>query len=380
MTKTTTIKNDNQDSVTTLQRFLTSLLELEEIEAILVPQHQQTEGVVMPSLISDPKVLEAADPLAPVFPLNAAKLVSRLTRKPASGTIAVVLRPCEIRAFTELIKLKQGSRENLVIVGYDCPGAFTREDYGAFAKEEGLEATRRFLSSGVLQGQAPKDGPALAPACQICEQPTPAHADLTIGLFGGEVTVQADGAIGEKLFDALNLTEGAEAIKRQEVVNTLVESRTAARDKVFEETAAATASIEGLTQYVSDCINCYNCRVACPVCYCKECVMLTDVFEHEPLQYLRWSSQRGYVKMPTDTTFYHLTRLLHMSLSCVGCGQCSQACPNDIPLLELFRTIGHQTQQAFDYEAGNNPEKPLPLSLFEEEEFQEVVGIKQKGA
>ena len=84
--------------------------------------------------------------------------------------------------------------------------------------------------------------------------------------------------------------------------------------------------------------------------------------------------------MPTDTTFYHLTRLLHMSLSCVGCGQCSQACPNDIPLLELFRTIGHQTQQAFDYEAGNNPEKPLPLSLFEEEEFQEVVGIKQKGA
>ena len=65
-----------------------------------------------------------------------------------------------------------------------------------------------------------------------------------------------------------------------------------------------------------------HCRVACPVCYCKECVFLTNVFEHDPDQYLRWAKRKGMVKMPTDTVFYHITRMVHMSTACVGCGQC----------------------------------------------------------
>lgn len=69
-----------------------------------------------------------------------------------------------------------------------------------------------------------------------------------------------------------------------------------------------------------------------------------------------------------------------MSLACVGCGQCTNACPNDIPLTELFRTVAHQTQKAFEYEAGRSLEEQQPLSLYRENEYEEVVGIKQKGA
>ncbi|MBW1969908.1 MAG: 4Fe-4S dicluster domain-containing protein, partial [Deltaproteobacteria bacterium] len=121
--------------------------------------------------------------------------------------------------------------------------------------------------------------------------------------------------------------------------------------------------------------NCYNCRVACPVCYCKECVFVTDVFNHDPVQYLRWAKRRGVIKMPTDTVFYHITRLAHISTSCVGCGQCTNACPNDIPVMELFRTVSYRTQKAFEYEAGRNIEDDLPLSVFREDELAEVVGI-----
>ena len=80
--------------------------------------------------------------------------------------------------------------------------------------------------------------------------------------------------------------------------------------------------------------------------------------------------------MPTDTVFYHVTRLAHMSTACVGCGQCSNACPNDIPVMELFRTIAQDTQRAFDYQAGRSFEEAPPLSVFREDEFPEVVGIK----
>ena len=66
-----------------------------------------------------------------------------------------------------------------------------------------------------------------------------------------------------------------------------------------------------------------------------------------------------------------------MSTSCVGCGQCSNACPNDIPVMELFRTVSYHTQKAFEYEAGRNIEDDLPLSVFREDELEEVVGIRK---
>jgi len=99
---------------------------------------------------------------------------------------------------------------------------------------------------------------------------------------------------------------------------------------------------------------------------------LTDIFDYKPWQYLGWAEQKGALKMPVDTLFYHLTRLTHISLSCVGCGQCSNACPNNIPIMELFRTIAADTQKAFNYEAGRNLDEPPPMSLFEMEEFQEL--------
>jgi formate dehydrogenase subunit beta len=43
---------------------------------------------------------------------------------------------------------------------------------------------------------------------------------------------------------------------------------------------------------------------------------------------------------------------------------------------ELFRTVAHRTQQAFDYEAGRSLDEMPPLSVFHEAEFEEVVGIK----
>ena len=139
---------------------------------------------------------------------------------------------------------------------------------------------------------------------------------------------------------------------------------------MFASVAEATGSIQELSTYLADCVNCYNCRAACPVCYCTTCVFTTDTFRHEPFQYLQWARRKGGVKMPTDTLFFHLTRMAHISTACVGCGQCTNACPNDIPLSDLFITVAHHTQVAFNYNAGMDLSQRPPLCGFEQEEYE----------
>jgi formate dehydrogenase subunit beta len=86
------------------------------------------------------------------------------------------------------------------------------------------------------------------------------------------------------------------------------------------------------------------------------------------------ADKHGQLKLPTDTTFYHLTRMVHMSTLCVGCGQCSSACPNDLPVMELFRTVAERTQRRFAYQPGADPGEAQPLATFYDEEFGEVTG------
>jgi formate dehydrogenase subunit beta len=85
-----------------------------------------------------------------------------------------------------------------------------------------------------------------------------------------------------------------------------------------------------------------------------------------------WASRRGALRMPTDTLLFHLTRMNHMATSCVGCGLCSEACPNDIPVSRLFRLVGARTQAALEYLPGRSLDDELPLTTFREDEFQEL--------
>jgi len=377
MASTAKIKIEGQNLVTSLQGFFKTLLQAEEVSALLVAQHLSMKNAVMPTLVTDPEKLDGADPFAPVFPINAAKVVSRLTRKPIKGKVAVVLRPCEIRAFIELVKLKQGSAEDVILIGTDCLGAYSNINYPSFAGDNGTESTLQFYNNIQAGKGTAINGFDVSPACKACEYPIPQNADLLIGLVGidtnDHVLLKANTEAGEALLESLALPATKEPENRIEAIEKLVAERIAYRDQMFAETSEATADLNKLMNYLGNCVNCYNCRVACPVCYCKECVFLTDVFDHEPSQYLRWAKRKGILKMPTDTVFFHITRIAHMSTACIGCGQCSNACPNNIPVMEIFRTVASYTQKAFHYEPGKSLEDEPPLSIFREDEFQEVV-------
>ncbi|MCR4405342.1 MAG: 4Fe-4S dicluster domain-containing protein [Anaerolineae bacterium] len=358
----------------TLDTFLRGLLEHGVVEYLLVPQATLAGDNVVQTLVHDMSRLQAVNPVAPVLPVNSAKLVSKLTVKGAPRPVGVVLRTCELRALVELVKLQQASLENVTVIVVDCLGTYEVADYAALVAA-GCDPTAELLAQ-VRDGDLhPHGGYSFRAACQMCEYPVPDVADvhgpdIHLGLLGmdGRVLV----TVRDDLAEPLGLTPTAIPEGRKTVVEELIRRRAAERDRRFAEFRSRVNDVEGLLAQFSTCIRCHNCMVACPICYCKECIARTTTFDHEPRQYFEWAERKGVVRMPVDTLMFHLTRLNHMATSCVGCGMCTSACPNDIPVSTIFRAVGEKVQAIFDYVPGRSLEEELPLATFREDELTEL--------
>lgn len=399
------IQVEHGNTLKSLQGFLRMLLEAGVVEALLVPLRAPW-GTVAPALVVDPDQLEAADPLAPVMPVNSAALAGKLTARKPHARIGAVLRACEVRALVELAKMQQASLEDMTLIVVDCAGTYPGskdEVRGDEGKGGWLELFREATNHSELEALEQK----LRPACRICEQPVyegtlPVSAQISIELFGcdplQEIRVSLPNDVGERLGITLIKTpigeasggldeapqllrsaepaEGASALPGQadrlHVLENLVAARIARRDA---EIAAIQARLEGeekLAGVMEACIRCHNCMTVCPICYCKTCVFRSPLFDHDPEQYLKWAEAKGACRLPADGVLFHLTRMSHMALSCVGCGMCSEACPADLPVGLVFRAVGRRLQETFDYLPGRSINEPLPLVTFKADEWTEV--------
>ncbi len=358
--------------VEAVKHFLKDLLEKGLVDALLVPFELPSANNAVQTLVTGADKLESANPLAPVLPVNSARIVSAITRFEASTRkIGVVLRPCELRAVVELIKLKQIDPQNLLLIGIDCFGTYSINEYSKLV-EEGQSPTQRTLEL-IKEG---KEDILLREACQVCEYPYPMVADIVIGLIGMDldkgIIVEAPSDEGEKVLEALELAEGGDSAKRKTAIDELVAGRIKKRDELFERTGAEISGVEKLLPAFARCINCHNCRDVCPICYCRECLFDSPTFEWGADKYLDMASRKDALRMPADTLLFHLTRLNHMASSCVGCGLCQEACPNDVPVFAIFRMVGDRVQKVFDYVPGRSLDEELPLSTFREDELPEV--------
>ena len=371
MGKSVTLAIKDGEIRKTINAFLQDLLSKKVVEAILVPVVHPAGNNVVSSLVTDPEYLEYADVFAPVLPVISARIVSAMTRlAPASKKTAVVMRPCEMRALVELVKLKQAQLDNLILIGIDCPGVYSLEDYQEFAKES---TSDDFVKAFPKR----KEDPKLRAGCQICAYPVPLTADLTVGIIGVEMKkgllLQANTETGEQVLEGLGLTVEADsemAKQRESAVEKLLAEMKEKRKKFFEQTRKEVGGLENLSTAFASCIKCHNCKTACPVCYCRECFFDSPTFELEADKYLGLAEKRGAMRMPTDTLLFHLTRMTHMGASCVGCGACEEACPSDIPLLKIFQLVGESVQELFDYIPGRSPEDELPPTAYREDELQ----------
>ena len=356
--------------------FLKSLLEKGVVEAMVIPKMLPSQDGFVQTLIRDPEKLNGACVLSPTMPVQSARVVSNLSVKNLGKKVGAVLKACEIRAAVELAKFLQVKLDNLYLIGIDCPGTFEVPDYAKMVQEGkgGAPLTKEMLKSMEKGEMSPPPGYAFRTACQMCEYPVP-QTDVIIKLFGYKADQEIGMEIGDKLGreieekGILSFSEN-EPASRSEVVNKVIAGRAKKRDALFQEFKGIIKDLQAFLDRFSTCVRCHNCMVACPICYCKECVFKTAVFEHDGDQFLRWADRKGGIRMPTDTLIFHLIRMSHMVTSCIGCGLCDSACPSRLPVATLFRSVGDRIQKMFQYVPGRNVEEVPPVASFKEDELK----------
>lgn len=359
-----------------LRGLLKTLLEKKVVEAILVPRPTPAGTGYAQTLVRDPEKLSGTSVLSPTMPVQSARVLSQLTFKGLTHKVLAVLKPCEVRAVVELVKFLQVKQESLYLLSVDCPGTFEVLDYAKMSEEGiGGEHLERALLEGMENGEVhPPAGYGFRTACQMCEYPV-AEADLRLKLFGYKTGERIGIEVGDRLQgemeekSILSFSSG-EPAQRDEVVNKVIAARVKKRDEVFAAFKEVTQDLRSFLDRFSTCIRCHNCMVACPICYCKECVFRTSVFEHEGDQFLRWADRKGGIRMPTDTLMFHLIRLSHMVTSCIGCGLCESACPSRLPVATLFRSVGEKVQKIFQYVPGRRVDEVPPVATFREDELK----------
>ncbi|MGA2111937.1 MAG: 4Fe-4S dicluster domain-containing protein [Anaerolineales bacterium] len=368
----TTIPVDSGDLKGAVRDLLKKALTSGAVDAVYVPL-QVEAGAVLPALVTDPARIDEADPLAPVMPINGARALAAITGKKTPAKIAAVLRPCEVRALIELVKLQQANLEGVKLISFDCPGTLEVTDYHELvqAVQDPQASPAANWDSGPLETIGDKP---LRLACRMCAHPLPGDVDLHLQFLGADLSSGIPAAVADGFAQELGLAgegEGDES-KRNAAADRLLSARLQVREKELQAMTARMKSDGGFSGVFATCIRCHNCMTACPICYCKTCLFKTASFDHEPEHYLAAARRKGATRLLSDALLFHLTRLNHMSTSCVACGECSSACPEDIPVGAVFSLVGKQVQEAFEYEPGRSLEEPLPLITFRENEWTEV--------
>jgi formate dehydrogenase subunit beta len=376
MARQATIKVTEGRTEEAIVGFLRSLLEKGVVEDLIVPKILPSRDGFAQTLIREPQMLDGVCALSPTMPVQSARVVSNLSVKNLGKRVGAVLKACEVRAIVELTKFLQVKLDNLYLIAIDCPGTFEVADYARMVQEgKGGEKLTGELLKGMEKGEiSPPSGCGFRTACEMCEYPV-TQADVMIKLFGYPAGREFGMEIGQRLEKEIEekgiLTFSEKDSKdRDTVLAKVVAERTKKRDALFGEFKGVAKDLRAFMDRFSTCIRCHNCMVACPICYCKECVFKTAVFEHDGDQFLRWADRKGGIRMPTDTMIFHLIRMAHMVTSCIGCGLCDSACPNKLPVATLFRSVGAGIQKMFDYVPGRDAKEVPPVATFKEDELK----------
>jgi len=372
-------------AVTSLLKFALESKMVDAVLAVKARDGNRYDGI--PVLITDPEaVTETAGSLHCVSP-NIARCLKEYLNGAFDTKIAVVCKPCDARAIIELAKRTQIKMDNLILIGLNCTGTLpSAAAKQMFHEEFGVDPadiTREDIEEGKLTIRL-KDGTekekdldeleqkryGRRENCRRCDINIPIMADIACGKWGtdGKKATFIE-VCSEKGADFIEKAIEAGYIKVEKPDSVAVEAR---REKNEEEVERAKkwqekdfASLREMSTeekfnywfgQFSRCIKCYGCRDACPICYCKDCILEAD---------------RGTIapgEIPPDIMF-PMIRTVHVMDSCVNCGQCQDACSMELPLSRLIFMLNRELADVFKYEPGMDINAPIPLKSVTDDEL-----------
>jgi ferredoxin len=237
------------------------------------------------------------------------------------GKTAVVAKGCDSRNIATHIVENQVNRDQIYIIGVPCTGMIDKVKIASLFKED---ITHFSEENGVLKIGTPSEEKELAKEdylrenCSLCLHRNPVIHD-----------VMAADAVEEQILD--NPYPDVEKIEAMD----------------------CDAKWQHFQDLLKNCIRCYACRNACPLCYCPTCF----VDESGP----QWV---GKGQNETDITTFHFLRAFHCAGRCTDCGACVEACPMNINVREFTRKLNKDSFDLFGWEAGLNINDRPPLDVY----------------
>jgi len=117
------------------------------------------------------------------------------------------------------------------------------------------------------------------------------------------------------------------------------------------------------TEEFNRCVKCYACRQVCPMCYCERCI----VDKNRPIAIDPAPSTKGNFA-------WQIARAFHLAGRCVGCGECSRACPAGIDLALLNISLHIAAQENFGHEAGVDPKAEPVIGSYALQDKEDFIG------
>lgn len=381
-------KAESGGAVTSLLRFL---LETGKVDGVVTAKARNGNRYAgVPVLITEPEeLIDSAGSLHCSIP-NIPRFVKEYLDGAMKMKLAVVGKPCDIRALIELQKREQIDLDNLILIGLNCTGTISpttaKQMFIDEFKVNPNEVIREDIDEGkllvMLEDGTTKSldlmkleekGYGRRENCRRCEINIPIFADLACGKWGTEdeeeraTFIEACSDKGrllveeaiERGFITAERPDKKSIKKREEKDNAEKELAELWKERDFKPILDLDLSkrLEYWLNEFNKCIKCYGCRDACPICFCDHCLL---------------EASRGFLEggeIPPDTVF-PLTRLAHVADSCVNCGQCQDACPMDLPLSKLFSLLNTRLNEVFGYMPGIDVDQKQPLSAVIMEELQ----------